>query len=87
MQIATHLAHVENDRYTATLSTTGSQFRLTWSDTEVWTEDYEELSTALLRFATLVKCAESGFEKFMMHDADEFPAVAVEFFEKILTDE
>lgn len=81
------IASIANDRYTAEIVVAGKMFRLTWSDTEVWTEDYEELSTALVRFAALVKCAESDFEKFMMHDADEFPAVADEFFEKILTDE
>ena len=82
------IAHVSNDRYTAELSTeTGNSFRLTWSNMEVWIEDYVDLSTALLRFAALVKCAESDFEKFMAHDVDEFPTVADEFFAKILTDE
>lgn len=81
------IASIATDRYTAELVVAGKMFRLTWSDTEVWVEDYVDLSTALLRFAALVKCAESDFEKFMMHDANEFPDVADAFFGKILVDE
>lgn len=71
----------------AILKTEDGKFDLTWTDyiVNVWTETYEDLSTAMLRAAALVKCGETDWESFFQASSEEFTTVANDFFSKTVT--
>ncbi len=60
----------------------GSGFVLSWTDyvANEWTEEYPDLSLALLRLAVLQRCAESGFDRMFGQDHQQFPAAAYRAF-------
>ena len=62
------------------------KYDLTWTDyiVNVWTETFEDLSTAMMRAATLVKCGEKDWEAFRQ-SPEEFTKVAEYFFDIAVT--
>jgi hypothetical protein len=71
----------------AILKREDGKFDLTWTDyiINVWTETFEDLSTAMLRAATLVKCGETNWESFFQATPEEFTKVANKFFDTTVT--
>jgi len=71
----------------AILKREDGKFDLTWTDyiINVWTETYENLSTAMLRAAALVKCGETNWEGFFQASPEEFTKVANTFFDTTVT--
>lgn len=57
-------------------------FVLTWTDSVAndWTESYDNMSTALLRLATLVKCGELEWDTLFRFDDVVFTMNAEAFF-------
>jgi hypothetical protein len=57
-------------------------FVLYWTDNIAndWTETYDDMSTAFLRLATLVKCGELKWDTFFRFDQNEFAMNAEAFF-------
>jgi len=62
------------------------KYDLTWTDyvINVWTETYENLSTAMLRAATLARCGEKDWESFRQ-SPEEFTRAAESFFDITVT--
>lgn len=62
------------------------KYDLTWTDyiINVWTETYDNLSTAMLRAATLTRCGEKDWESFRQL-SEEFAQVAEYFFDITVT--
>lgn len=82
----TSLTKFLHDKYglIAEIETDNSTFRLGWGDAVVneWAEDYNDLATALLRLAVLVKSAENN--SAFTTDEDEFTIFAKKFFDQQL---
>jgi hypothetical protein len=70
----------------AILKREDGKFDFTWTDyiINVWTETYDDLSTAMLRAATLVKCGETDWESFRQ-SPEEFAKVAEYLFDITVT--
>lgn len=71
----------------AILKREDGKFELTWTDyiINVWTETFEDLSTAMLRAATLVKCGETKWESGFRQTPEEFSKVTEYFFDITVT--
>lgn len=71
----------------AILKREDGKFDLTWTDyiINVWTETYEDLSTAMLRAAALVKCGETEWAEGFRQSPEEFATVAEYFFNTSIT--
>jgi hypothetical protein len=65
----------------AILKREDGKFDLTWTDyvINVWTETYENLSTAMLRASALVKCGETGWDNFFGASPEGFAIDANDF--------
>ena len=66
----------------AILKTDDGKFDLTWTDyiINVWTETFDDLSTAMLRAAALVKCGETDWDEGFKQSPEEFTNHANDFF-------
>jgi hypothetical protein len=71
----------------AILKTDDGKFDLTWTDyiINVWTETFDDLSTAILRAAALVKCGETDWNEGFIQGPEEFTKVANDFFINAVT--
>lgn len=71
----------------AILKREDGKFDLTWTDfiINVWTETFDNLSAAMLRAATLVKCGETEWQEGYRQDPEEFAKVAEYFFDITVT--
>ena len=66
-----------------TVSKTGDQFKISWTDYTAndWEETYPSLSLALARLAVLAECGDSDFEKLFANASDRFEVNARHFLE------
>lgn len=71
----------------AILKREDGKFDLTWTDyvINVWTETFEDLSTAMLRAAALVKCGETNWDEGFKQSPEEFTNHANDFFNITVT--
>ena len=71
----------------AILKREDGKFDLTWTDyiINVWTETFDDLSTAMLRAATLVKCGETNWDEGFKQSPEEFTNHANDFFNITVT--
>lgn len=71
----------------AKVGTYGDQFSLVWTDgvCNEWAEVYPTLSLALARFALLVYCGESEWEKGFNHSPSMFSAIVTEFANELVS--
>lgn len=71
----------------AILKREDGKFDLTWTDyiINVWTETFDDLSTAMLRAAALIKCGETNWNEGFKHAPKEFASVADYFFNATVT--
>jgi hypothetical protein len=71
----------------AILKREDGKFDLTWTDyiINVWTETFDDLSTAMLRAAALVKCGETDWNEGFIQSPEEFTKVANDFFNNAVT--
>lgn len=71
----------------AILKREDGKFDLTWTDyiINVWTETFDDLSTAMLRAAALIKCGETDWDEGFKQSHEEFATVAEHFFNTAVT--
>jgi hypothetical protein len=71
----------------AILKREDGKFDLTWTDyiINVWTETFDDLSTAMLRAAALVKCGETNWDEGFKQSPEEFTNHANDFFNTTIT--
>lgn len=71
----------------AILKTDDDKFDLTWTDyiINVWTETFDDLSTAMLRAAALIKCGETDWDEGFKQSPEEFTNHANDFFNITVT--
>lgn len=72
----------KNEVELAILKTDDGKFDLTWTDyvINVWTETFDDLSTAMLRAAALIKCGETDWNEGFNQSQEEFTKSANDFF-------